>query len=136
MERMTQHMGDLTGRCQELEHQVEAQKHDMVSQREQIASHQLLLQQQEQTVLLKERELLEQREAVHEISKQAQQTKKAVKLKVAGVQTSSSLDVSLNRHQQNGVNVLYRPWTAPHTMVMQSVVLGVQQCYIAFIGSS
>ena len=123
MERLTQHMGNLTGQCQELEHDIEIHRKDNEMQREQIISQQQLLQQQEQAMLLKERELLEQRETAQAISKQAQQTKQPVKVQVAAVQTSTSLDHinSLNQYQ-NGMTVQYRPWTAPHTMVVQNVV--------------
>ncbi len=116
IERMRCKVDELTERCQEREHEIEGQRNELTIQQEQILSQQLLLQQQEQTVLLKERELLEQKEQVHDMSKQAQQTKESAKMRIASVQTSASLEFS-SKSQQNETNMLYRPWTAPHTVI-------------------
>ncbi|XP_062522363.1 kinesin-like protein KIF27 isoform X2 [Corticium candelabrum] len=121
IERMRCKVDELTERCQEREHEIEGQRNELTIQQEQILSQQLLLQQQEQTVLLKERELLEQKEQVHDMSKQAQQTKESAKMRIASVQTSASLEFS-SKSQQNETNMLYRPWTAPHTDPPEAVV--------------
>lgn len=124
MERLTQWMEELTVKCQTLEQDIEIQRKDSNMQREQIVSQQQLLQHQEQAMLLKERELLEQKETAQVISKQAQQAKIPVNVQVAGVQTSASLDhiTSLNQYQ-NGMILQYRPWTAPHTIDLPQAVI-------------